>query len=99
MNVLAAASIAEQFGLEPMKVAAQVLIFAAVYLVLKRFAFGPVLSMLEARRKRIADGEAKLEKIARDLSAAEANAKVTTIIHLWPRILPRSHPCFWMSVV
>jgi F-type H+-transporting ATPase subunit b len=46
-----------------------------VYFVLNRYAFGPIVAMLEARRKRIADGEAKLEKIARDLAAAEENAR------------------------
>jgi len=64
-----------QFGLEWGKLIAQVIIFALVYFVLKRYAFGPVQAMLEARRKRIADGEAKLEKIARDLAAAEESAK------------------------
>jgi F-type H+-transporting ATPase subunit b len=63
------------FGIEVPNLIAQVIVFGIVYLVLKRYAFGPVLAMLEARRKRIADGEAKLEKIARDLAAAEENAK------------------------
>ncbi len=67
-----------QFGLTPAKLIAQVLTFGLVYFVLNRYAFGPVLAMLEARRKRIADGEAKLEKIARDLTAAEENAKAIT---------------------
>ncbi|TLD70430.1 ATP synthase F0 subunit B [Phragmitibacter flavus] len=67
--------IAGQFGLQWGKLIAQVIIFALVYFVLKRNAFGPIQAMLEARRKRIADGEAKLEKIARDLAAAEENAK------------------------
>ena len=65
----------QQFGLQWTKIIAQVLIFLVVYFVLSRYAFGPILAMLEARRKRIADGEAKLEKIARDLAAAEENAK------------------------
>ena len=68
----------QQFGLAWPKFLAQVLIFLSVYFVLNRFAFGPVIAMLEARRKRIADGEAKLEKIARDLAAAEENAKAIT---------------------
>lgn len=68
----------EQFGLQWTKVLAQVLIFGLVYFVLNRYAFGPVLAMLDARRKRIADGEAKLEKIARDLASAEENARAIT---------------------
>lgn len=66
---------AEQFGLEWGKFLAQMIIFGLVYWVLNRYAFGPVQAMLEARRKRIADGEAKLEKIARDLATAEESAK------------------------
>jgi F-type H+-transporting ATPase subunit b len=67
--------LANQFGLQWSKVIAQVLIFGLVYFVLNRYAFGPILAMLEARRKRIADGESKLEKISRDLAAAEENAR------------------------
>jgi F-type H+-transporting ATPase subunit b len=64
-----------QFGLTPGKLIAQIITFGLVYFVLNRYAFGPVTAMLEARRKRIADGESKLEKIARDLAAAEENAR------------------------
>jgi F-type H+-transporting ATPase subunit b len=67
--------IALQFGLAWGKFFAQVLIFIMVYLILSKYAFRPILAMLEMRRQRIADGEAKLEKIAKDLAAAEANAK------------------------
>ena len=67
--------ILDTFGVEWSKLIAQVIVFAIVWFVLRRYAFGPVQAMLEARRKRIAEGEAKLEKIARDLASAEANAK------------------------
>ena len=67
--------IATQFGLDWWKFIAQVIIFLAVYGILKAKAFGPILSMLEQRKQRIADGEAKLEKIAKDLADAETNAK------------------------
>lgn len=65
----------KQFGLQWTKILAQVIIFALVYFVLNRYAFGPIIAMLEARRKRIADGEAKLEQIARDLASADENSK------------------------
>ncbi|HEY1082831.1 MAG TPA: ATP synthase F0 subunit B [Prosthecobacter sp.] len=71
----AAADIADQFGLELPKLIAQVLIFLVVFYVLKTKAYGPILAMLEQRRQRIADGEAKLEKIARDAAEAKANAQ------------------------
>jgi F-type H+-transporting ATPase subunit b len=69
------ASILTDFGVTFPKLIAQCFVFGMVYWVLNRYAFGPVVAMLEARRKRIADGEAKLEKIARDLAAAEENAR------------------------
>ena len=49
----------------------QVLLFLIVYLILKRYAFGPVLGVLEERRTRIAEGEENLKKIKSDLEAAE----------------------------
>jgi F-type H+-transporting ATPase subunit b len=70
-----AAEIVSKFGLATDKFLAQVLIFLAVYFILNKFAFGPILGMLEQRRARIADGEAKLEKIARDLEQAQQNAQ------------------------
>lgn len=75
MMPLLAADVGSQFGLAPAKLLAQVIVFGLVYFVLNRYAFGPVVAMLEARRKRIADGEAKLEKIARDLAATEENVR------------------------
>jgi F-type H+-transporting ATPase subunit b len=69
------ANLFENFGVTLPKLIAQIFVFGIVYWILNRFAFGPVVAMLEARRKRIADGEAKLEKIARDLAAAEENAR------------------------
>lgn len=70
MNVFLAA----QFGLSAPNLIAQVLIFGIVYFILKKKAFGPILAMLEQRRARIADGESKLDKIAKDLAEAEKNA-------------------------
>ncbi len=68
-------NLANQFGLDFAKFAAQVIIFWIVYAVLKAKAFGPILAMLEQRKQRIADGEAKLDKIAKDLAEAEKNAQ------------------------
>ena len=63
--------ILKQFGVEWPKFLAQVLIFLIVYLVLKKYAFGPVMAVLEERRKRIEEGEENLKKIKADLEAAE----------------------------
>lgn len=72
MNVILAAN---QFGLSVPNLIAQIIIFLIVFFILKTKVFGPILAMLEQRKQRIADGEAKLDKIAKDLAEAEANAK------------------------
>ncbi len=71
MNVILAA----QFGISVPNLIAQIIIFGIVYWILKKKAFGPILAMLDQRKQRIADGEAKLEKISKDLADAEANAR------------------------
>jgi len=53
----------------------QVIIILIVYAILRKFAFGPVLAMLEERRRRIADGEANLEKAREQMEQAEANVQ------------------------
>ena len=67
--------LAAQFGLAGGNLIAQIAIFLIVYKILEKKAFVPIIAMLEQRKQRIADGEAKLEKIATDLAAAEANAQ------------------------
>lgn len=67
--------IVEKFGLAWPKFIAQVIIFWVVFTILKKYAFGPILAMLEQRRQRIADGEAKLEKIAKDAAEAAKNSQ------------------------
>ena len=56
MNLLAAASSSggggNAFGLAWEKFLAQVLLFLIVYMILKKFAFGPIMAVLEERRKR-----------------------------------------------
>lgn len=63
--------ILDTFGLTWAKFLSQVIIVLIVYFVLAKYAFGPVLGMLEARRKRIADGEENLKKIQDELAKAE----------------------------
>lgn len=63
--------IIEQFGFAWAKFIAQIIIVLIVYFILSKYAFGPVLAMLEARRKRIADGEENIKKIESELAKAE----------------------------
>jgi len=51
---------------------AQIISFGIVALLLQRFAYKPVIDMLEERRKRIAEGLANAEKIKSELARAEA---------------------------
>jgi len=59
------------FGITWPKFLSQVILFAIVYFILSKFAFGPVLAMLEERRKRIEEGQLNAEKIKKQLAEAE----------------------------
>src|ERR1700721_666802 len=63
---------AEQFGFYWPNLIAQVILFAIVYWVLKRFAFKPVIAMLEERRRRIEEGQLNAENIKKQLAAAQS---------------------------
>ena len=52
----------------------QVASFLIVAALLYKFAFGPVQTMLEQRRSRIAEGEEKLKQIEKQLAEAEKTA-------------------------
>jgi F-type H+-transporting ATPase subunit b len=67
-----------QFGVYWPNLIAQVVLFAIVYWVLKRYAFRPVIAMLEERRRRIEEGQLNAEKIKKQL--AEAQAKYEEIL-------------------
>lgn len=67
-------AILDQLGIDYPKIIAQIIIFGIVYLILSKYAFGPVTALLEERRRRIADGEANLGKIKENLATSEAHA-------------------------
>ncbi len=60
--------IVKTFHVEWAPFIAQVLNVVIVLLVLKKFAFGPILKMLEERRARIVAGEEKIKVIERQLA-------------------------------
>jgi F-type H+-transporting ATPase subunit b len=66
-------NISKTFGLNWPFFIAQVVNFFLVIFVLKKFAFGPIQKMLEERRDRIAQGEANLIRIQKQLADSEAN--------------------------
>src|SRR5437764_1962799 len=61
----------ETFGFDWKIFFSQVISFVIVALVLKRFAYKPILAVLEERRQRIAEGLLNAEKIKQQLAEAE----------------------------
>ncbi len=68
---LAEESLAQTFGVSWAAFIAQVLAFVIVLYVLKTYAFGPIIAILEERRRRIAEGQANAEKIKAQLAESE----------------------------
>lgn len=61
----------ETFGFDTKIFLSQVISFIIVALVLKRFAYKPILAVLEERRKKIEEGQLNAEKIKQQLAEAE----------------------------
>jgi len=64
-------SVRETFGLNLPHFLAQAISFSIVAFLLHRFAYKPILTALEDRRQRIAEGLANAEKIKAQLAEAE----------------------------
>ena len=64
--------IARTFGVDWQHLIAQIISFGIVCFVLYRFAYRPVLAILEKRRLQIAEGLANAEKIKAQLAQSEA---------------------------
>jgi len=62
---------AETFGWNPWLFLSQVISFVIVALVLRRFAYRPILAVLEERRRKIEEGQINAEKIKKELAEAE----------------------------
>lgn len=65
-------SIIKTFHVEGWLLGAQILNIVIVLLVLKKFAFAPILNMLEQRRTSIISGEEKIKLIERQLADSVA---------------------------
>ncbi len=68
-------STAEKFGLDKPHFFAQVISFCIVTFLLYRFAYKPILAVLEERRQRIAESLANADKIKQELANAQAKAQ------------------------
>jgi len=80
MNMIIAASggaadvireTAETFGWNWKLFLSQVLSFCIVAFLLRRFAYRPILAVLEERRRKIEEGQLNAEKIRKELAEAE----------------------------
>jgi F-type H+-transporting ATPase subunit b len=81
MNLIAAATsggfsemlhdTAETFGWNWQLFLSQVISFCIVVFLLRRFAYKPILAVLEERRRKIEEGQLNAEKIKKELAEAE----------------------------
>src|ERR1700693_5239695 len=62
---------ANTFGWNPWLFLSQVISFAIVAFLLRRFAYKPILAVLEDRRRRIEEGLINADKIKKELAEAE----------------------------
>ena len=67
--------IARTFGVDWSHLIAQIISFSIVCILLQRFAYNPVLKMLEQRRQHIAQGQANAEQIKAELDRTEVRRK------------------------
>jgi F-type H+-transporting ATPase subunit b len=67
--------IAEQFGVTWQLLISQIILFVIVALALKKFAYGPILKVLEERRHKIAQSLADADQIKKDLANAQTKAQ------------------------
>lgn len=62
---------ADTFGWNPWLFFSQVISFGIVAFLLQRFAYKPILAVLEDRRRKIEEGQLNAEKIRKELAEAE----------------------------
>lgn len=67
MNIL------DQFGVQPVLLAAQVVNFLILLFILKKFLYKPILKVLEERKQKIAQGLKNAEEIEKRLLKIEEN--------------------------
>ena len=67
------------FGVDWPHLISQIISFSIVCLLLYRFAYNPILKMLEERRRQIAQGLADTEKIKAELAETEAQRQAVLL--------------------
>jgi F-type H+-transporting ATPase subunit b len=71
--------IADTFGVDWPHLLSQIISFAIVCFLLQRFAYKPILRMLEQRRQQIAEGIVEREQIRDELAQAEARRRAIVV--------------------
>lgn len=71
--------LANTFGVDWPHLISQIISFSIVCLLLYRFAYNPILKMLEERRRQIAQGLADTEKIKAELAETEAQRQTVLL--------------------
>jgi F-type H+-transporting ATPase subunit b len=64
-----------QFGISAPAFIAQVIVFLIVFWILKTYAFGPIIEVLEKRRRRIEESMADADRIKAQLAETEAKTQ------------------------
>jgi len=67
--------VAKQFHVTGQLLISQIILFVIVALALKKFAYGPLLKVLDERREKIAKSLADADQIKKDLANAQAKAQ------------------------
>ena len=70
-----AKSTGEQFGFQKQLFISQIISFAIVCFLLHKFAYKPILKVLEERRQKIAEGLANAEKIKQEVANAQTKTQ------------------------
>jgi F-type H+-transporting ATPase subunit b len=67
--------IAHQFGVTWQLLISQIVLFVIVAIALKKFAYGPVLKVLEERKHKIAESLANADRIKQELASAQSKSQ------------------------
>ncbi|OGE36394.1 ATP synthase F0 subunit B [Candidatus Daviesbacteria bacterium RIFCSPLOWO2_01_FULL_39_12] len=67
--------ILNQFGVQPILLAAQVVNFFILLFILKKLLYGPILKVLEARRKKIEESLKNAEEIEKKLQETDEQSE------------------------
>lgn len=67
--------ILNNFGVEWPQFIAQLIVFGIVYTILRKYAFGPIVAVLEQRRLKIVEAMANADKVKKELAETETRKK------------------------